>query len=131
MNLPGETEAGLCREATISRDNRAGSSSRCLAAREPILSRCALRGKGHRTIDPHALKNPHPAGAESTLTENVSSPFFEKFQERLLAHHKANTAPRTHGFYKENLAVLMRFTPLASAKLSSIDSAMIESLIQW
>jgi hypothetical protein len=57
------------------RDNRAGSSSRCSAAREPILSRCALRGKSHRTIDPHASKNPRPAGAESTLTENASSPF--------------------------------------------------------
>jgi len=34
-----------------------------------------LRGKSHRTIDPHASKNPRPAGAESTLTENASSPF--------------------------------------------------------
>ena len=62
MNLPGETEAGLCRDATMLRDNLAGSSSRCLAAREPILSRCALRGKSHRTIDPHALKIPAPQG---------------------------------------------------------------------
>ena len=45
------------------------------AAREPILSRCELRVKSHRTIDPHALKTPRPAGAESTLTENVASPF--------------------------------------------------------
>ena len=57
------------------RDNRAGSSSRCSAAREPILSRCSLRGRSHRTIDPHALKNPRPCGAESTLTENAASPF--------------------------------------------------------
>ena len=57
------------------RDNPEGSSSRCSAAREAILSRCGLRGKSHRTIDPHALKNPRPAGAESTLAENVASPF--------------------------------------------------------
>jgi len=57
------------------RDNRAGSSSRYSAARKPIFSRCVLRGESHRTIDPHALKNPRPAGAESTLTENASFPF--------------------------------------------------------
>jgi hypothetical protein len=45
------------------RDNLAGSSSRCLAAREPILSRCTLRTrKSHRTIDPNALKIPAPQG---------------------------------------------------------------------
>jgi len=29
----------------------------------------------HRTIDPQCLENPRPEGAESTLTENVASPF--------------------------------------------------------
>ena len=57
------------------RDNRAGSSIRCLAAREALLSRCTIKGGSHRTIDPHPLKNPRPAGVESTLTENVASPF--------------------------------------------------------
>jgi hypothetical protein len=66
------------------RDNRAGSLSRCSAAREPILSRCALRGKNHRTIDPHALKNPRPAGAEPTLAENVASPFHAEPRHFLL-----------------------------------------------
>lgn len=68
---------------------------------------------------------------EFGIIESRNSPTLEKFQEKLLAHLKANTAPRTHGFYKENLAVLTRFTPLASAKLSSIDSAMIENFVQW
>jgi hypothetical protein len=53
------------------RDNLVGSSSRCFAAREFVLSRCSTRAKSHRTIDPHALKIPAPTGAESTLTENV------------------------------------------------------------
>src|SRR5512135_1692477 len=38
------------------------------------LALCIAR-KSHRTIAPHALKNPRPAGAESTLTENAASPF--------------------------------------------------------
>jgi hypothetical protein len=47
---------------------------------EPMLgsagvSRCALSRNSHRTIDPHALKIPAPNGAESTLTENLASPF--------------------------------------------------------
>jgi hypothetical protein len=57
------------------RDNLVGSLSRCLAARELILSRCACTSTSYRTIDPYALKIPAPEGAESTLAENVSSPF--------------------------------------------------------
>jgi len=45
------------------------------AAREVLLPRCTLTGGSHRTIDPHTLKIPAPPGAESTLTENASSPF--------------------------------------------------------
>src|SRR5580698_4076794 len=57
------------------RDNLAGSSSRCSAARGGLLSRCTLTGGSHRTIDPLCLENPRPARAEPTLTENVASPF--------------------------------------------------------
>ncbi len=60
MVLPGETEAGG--DPTMPRDSPVGSSSRCSAAREPTLSRFALRGKSHRTIDPDALKIPAPKG---------------------------------------------------------------------
>ena len=71
------------------RDSPEGSSSRCSAAREVLLPRCTLTGGSHRTIDPHALKIPAPEGAESTLTENVASPFhaeprhvkFERFSD--------------------------------------------------
>ena len=49
---------------------------------EPMLSSAGIdplalcmRGKSHRTIDPHAFASPAPQGAESTLTENAASPF--------------------------------------------------------
>ena len=74
-DLAGRNGSGHCRDATMLRDNPEGSSSRCSAAREVLLPRCTLTGGSHRTIDPHALKNPRPEGAESTLTENVASPF--------------------------------------------------------
>jgi hypothetical protein len=45
------------------RDNLVGSSSRWLAARELMLSRCAPVSRNrHRTIDPNALKIPAPKG---------------------------------------------------------------------
>ena len=68
---------------------------------------------------------------EFGIVESRSAPTLEKFEERLLPHLKANTAERTYGFYKQNLSVLKRYVPLASAKLGSIDSALVETFIQW
>src|SRR6184192_2698630 len=72
--IAGRNGGGLCRDATMPRDNLAGSSSRCPAARDALLSRCTLTTRrSHRTIDPHALKIP-ARRAEYSLTENVASP---------------------------------------------------------
>jgi hypothetical protein len=49
----------------------------------------------------------------------------------LLPHLKANVAPRTYGFYKQNISALKRFTPLATSRLGSIDSSLIEKFIQF
>ena len=68
---------------------------------------------------------------EFGIVESRKAPTLEKFEERLLAHLKANTAERTFGFYKQNLSVLKRFVPLASTKLGSVDSALIENFTQW
>lgn len=68
---------------------------------------------------------------EFGIVESRSAPTLEKFEERLLPHLKANTAERTYGFYKENLAVLLRYVPLASCKLGGVDSALIENFTQW
>jgi len=68
---------------------------------------------------------------EFGIVDSRSAPTLEKFEEKLLPHLEANTAPRTYGFYKENLLVLKRYVPLASAKLGSIDSGLVENFIQW
>ena len=57
------------------RDNLAGSSGRCLAAREFTLSRLHSNREKLSDDRPQCLENPRPEGAESTLTENVASPF--------------------------------------------------------
>lgn len=69
--------------------------------------------------------------SEFGIIDSRNAPSLEKFQEKLLAHLKANTAERTYGFYKQNLSVLTRYLPLASCRLGSIDSALIENFIQW
>jgi len=51
MTLPGETEAGSAGDATMPRDNLVGSSSRGLAAREALLSRCTLTTRNESSDD--------------------------------------------------------------------------------
>jgi integrase len=68
---------------------------------------------------------------EFGIIESRSAPTLIEFEERLLAHVKANTAGRTYGFYAQNIKVLKRYVPLATTRLGSIDSALIESFIQW
>ncbi len=48
----------------------------------------ALHADGRKSSDdsPHALKNPRPVAAESTLTENVASPFHAE-PRHLLGHY--------------------------------------------
>ena len=59
------------------RDNLVGLIEPILSKRGSLSSRaCAPPTRNsHRTIDPLCLENPRPEGAESTLTENVASPF--------------------------------------------------------
>ena len=73
--LAGRNGGGLCRDATMPRDNLAGSSSRCPAARDALLALHTDDQKESSDDRPACLENPRSAGAESTLTENVASPF--------------------------------------------------------
>jgi hypothetical protein len=55
----------------------------------------------HRTIDPQCLENPRPAGAESTLTENVRSPFHPEPRQPLKTRSPRFVVfPRVHPFRK-------------------------------
>jgi integrase len=68
---------------------------------------------------------------EFGVIDGSQSPALTEFEVRLLPHLKANVAPRTYGFYKENLAVMKRFEALAKARLSKIDQSLIERFVQW
>jgi hypothetical protein len=101
-DLAGRNGSWRCGDATMLRDNPAGSSSRCSAAREVLLPRCTLAGESHRTIDPHALKIP-ARRAEYSLTENAASPFHAEPRHGTL-FKSSSTAPRSAAFEPRNPA---------------------------
>jgi len=68
---------------------------------------------------------------EFSIVDSRNAPSFTEFETRVLAHLKPNVAPRTYGFYKQNVAALKNFTPLATAKLPHIDKALIDSFVQF
>ena len=68
---------------------------------------------------------------EFGIVDSRRSPTLAQFEDRLLPHLKANVAPRTYGFYKENIAALKRFGPLATSRLGNIDSSLIEKFMQF
>src|SRR5205807_9318535 len=65
--------SGLCRDATMLRDNLVGliEPMRISAGVDPL----ALIQKQSSDDRSSCLENPRPEGAESSLTENVTSPF--------------------------------------------------------
>ena len=70
MTVARRNGGGVRTEATMPRDNLAAHPSRCSAAREAILSLCALTRRSHRTIDSHALKIPSRTGGIDTFYTN-------------------------------------------------------------
>src|SRR5882672_8227196 len=68
---------------------------------------------------------------EFSIIDSRNAPTLSQFEQRLLTHLEANVAPRTYGFYKQNLSVLNRFAPLATARLHKIDASLIEKFIQF
>lgn len=68
---------------------------------------------------------------EFGIIDAAKAPTLAQFETRLLPHLEANVAPRTYDFYKQNLAVLNRFGPLAMVRLHKVDQSLVEQFIQW
>jgi hypothetical protein len=76
------------------RDSLVGSSSRCLGSAGACpLALCSER-KQSSDDRPTCLENPRPAGAESTLTENVASPF--QAEPRHHVHSEMVSGPKVY-----------------------------------
>src|ERR1700691_4953348 len=77
------------------RDNPEGSSSRWLSSAGGPSPALHVDGRKSSDDRPSWLENPRPARAESTLTENASSPFHAERCQLLRASNK--TPLVTHG----------------------------------
>lgn len=67
---------------------------------------------------------------EFGILDTAKTPTLMQFETRLLEHWKANTMPRTCGFYRQNLKVLTGFGFMGLTRLHRIDAALIEKFIQ-
>jgi hypothetical protein len=69
----------------------------------------------HRTIDPQCLENPRPEGAESTLTENVASPFQAEpthYLDQDCVSQRSGETLIVDSDHLENVAVKMHRVPI-------------------
>jgi len=84
-----------------------------------------LAGKRESIIRSELLRG------EFGILDAAETPTLMQFETRLLEHWKANTAPRTYGFYKQNLKVLNKYGFLSLCRLHKIDAALIEKFVQY
>lgn len=72
------------------------------------------------------------AKGEVGLREKRPAPTFAEFSTRFMQAIEVRCAskPATVGFYREKLARLLEYPPLASARLDEIDEALIEGFVQ-
>lgn len=72
------------------------------------------------------------AKGEVGLREKRPAPTFEEFSRRFMQTIAVRCAskPATVGFYREKVARLLEYLPLATARLDEIDEALIEGFVQ-
>ena len=117
--------SGHSGDATMLRDNPEGSSSRWLSRAGGPSSALHVDGRKSSDDRPSCLENPRPAGAESTLTENASSPFHAEPK-----HHPKPGCGGSAGCLEKFAApvlsgMAMRFTPGESSSELEAHSAQL------
>lgn len=72
------------------------------------------------------------AKGEVGIAEKKTVPTFKDFSERFIQAIEVRCAakPRTVAFYREKLARLLEFEPLARTRLDKVDEALIEKYVQ-
>jgi len=72
------------------------------------------------------------AKGEAGIIERKPAPSLKDFKERFIKAVEVRSAerPKTIEFYKQQIARLLDFEPLASARLDAIDESLIESYVQ-
>ena len=79
------------------------------------------------------LENAHKtrlAKGEAGLHDPSSIPTLKQFEERFLDSIRTRCKPRTVVFYADRMTALLKFPPLADARLDLIDGTLVEQFIQ-
>jgi integrase len=73
------------------------------------------------------------AKGEVGIEEKQPAPTLKDFSQRFVDYVQTRNAekPRTVAFYAQQMARLLDFDPLASARLDAIDEGLIERFVQW
>ena len=96
------------------------------------IQKSTHQGNANTARDMEAAYRTALAKGEVGILERKPAPtlaeFAKRFNEAVLVRSAAK--PRTVGFYAEQVKRLLEFEPLAKARLSDIDEAMVESFVQ-
>lgn len=67
------------------------------------------------------------------ILERKTAPTLKEFSQRFVDYIQTRSAekPKTVEFYAQQMARLLEFEPLASARLDAIDESLIEKFVQW
>lgn len=70
---------------------------------------------------------------EVGILERQFAPPLKEFSQRFVDYVQTRSAekPKTVEFYAQQMARLLEFEPLASARLDAIDEGLIEKFVQW
>ena len=73
------------------------------------------------------------AKGEVGIMERKSAPTLKEFSQRFVDYVQTRSAekPKMVEFYAQQMARLLEFEPLASARLDAIDEGLIEKFVQW
>ena len=73
------------------------------------------------------------AKGELGILERKPAPPLKEFSQRFVDYVQTRSAekPKTIEFYAQQMARLLEFKPLASARLDAIDEGLIEKFVQW
>jgi len=73
------------------------------------------------------------AKGEMGILECKPAATLKEFSQRFVDYVQTRSAekPKTVEFYAQQMARLLEFAPLASARLDSIDESLIEKFVQW
>ncbi len=97
------------------------------------LQRSTRQGNWQTAKNIEAAYRTALAKGEVGILERKPAPPLKEFSQRFVDYVQTRSAekPKTVEFYAQQMARLLEFEPLASARLDAIDEGLIEKFVQW